>query len=80
MSSGQVIVEEGAFAYENWKEALAEAPLNSTLEFPLFTDAHIISELKDNYGPYRILNAVPRFSIGQLAPTLVLRIDYYLEV
>jgi len=77
MSNEQSAIEKGAFSYENWKEALTGVPLNSTLEFPLFTDAHIISELRDHYGPYRIINAVPRFNTGALAPAIVLRIDYF---
>lgn len=77
MSSKQTLAETAAFSYENWKEALGGAPLNSTVEFPLFTDAHITGELKDEFGPYRVLNAVPRFNIGSLLPAIVLRIDYH---
>lgn len=71
------LVERGGFAYENWKEAVEGKPLNSTLEFPLFTDARVTGELKDAYGPYQILNAVPMFDTGLLMPALVLRIDYH---
>ncbi len=60
---------------------MAEAgePLQETLEYPLFTDAHIIGEVRDKCGPYQLLNTVPIPPDAQrLVPAIVLREEAYL--
>jgi hypothetical protein len=70
---------KGAFAYENWKLALAKSPARSVLEFPLFTDAHIIGKAPESNSPYLLLNVVPIVDAHVLAPAIVLRMEYYIE-
>jgi hypothetical protein len=71
---------KGPFVYENWKMAVAGAPLLTVQEYSLFTDAHIIGEIRDGYGPYQLLNTVPIPPGTQaLAPALILRLESYLE-
>jgi hypothetical protein len=70
---------KGPFAYENWKMAQSGAPVQCIEEYPLFTDAHIIGEARDKYGPYQLLNIVPLPPEAQLLlPAIVLRSESYL--
>ena len=71
--------QKGAFAYENWQLALTKAPIRSILEFPLFTDAHIIGDAPENDAPYILINVVPIVEAHTLAPAIVLRMEYYIE-
>ena len=68
----------GPFVYENWKAALAGSPSRGVLEFCLFSEAPIISELKD-LGPYQLLNALPLVSlpVADFAPAIVLRVEVH---
>ncbi len=77
MSNESTLINKGAFAYENWKDALANEPLKGITEYPLFTDATIRGHLKGDYGPYQLLNTLPKLDTGLLAPHIVLRIDYH---
>jgi hypothetical protein len=70
---------KGPFAYENWKMAQSGAPVQRIVEYPLFTDAHIVGEARDKYGPYQLLNILPLPPDAQLLlPVLVLRSESYL--
>ncbi len=72
---------KGTFSYRNWKEMLSGKPILQTVEFPIFTDAYIVAEAINGYGPYKLFNAVPGFPFGphRLRPTIVLRVDEYSE-
>jgi hypothetical protein len=72
--------EKGSFAYENWKTALGGSPLKNTLEYPLFTDSHIIGDLPNSESPYKLFNVVAIRDEQILAPAIVLRMDYFSEV
>ena len=70
----------GPFAYENWKMAIAGAQLQTVQEYPLFTDAHIVGEVREGYGPYQLLNTVPIPPDAQrLVPAIILRVESYLD-
>lgn len=64
--------------YGNWKaHALGKARLG-TLEAHLFTDTHIVGELRD-VGPHDFLNVVTGQNPGKLSPRAVLRIHLHDE-
>lgn len=69
----------GPFSYENWRLADAGEPLRVTFEYPLFTDAHIVGDVIDGYGPYQLINTVPDEHRRQSRPTIVLRAQYYFK-
>ncbi|MCL4263838.1 MAG: hypothetical protein KJ069_11510 [Anaerolineae bacterium] len=72
--------ESGPFVYENWKLFLSGKPLQAVWEYPLFTDAHIIGEIRNKYGPYQLLNTVPNPpDSGNLAPSIILRTQMYTD-
>jgi hypothetical protein len=72
-------VIEGPFAYANWKAAEAGTPSSGAIEYPLFTDAHIVGEIASGLGPYQILNNVPITKRQPFAPFLTLRAEYHLQ-
>jgi hypothetical protein len=51
------MLEQGPVVYLNWLAAVEQKPLLYTVEYPLYTDAHIVAET--HYGPYHFLNATP---------------------
>jgi hypothetical protein len=78
--SGVPAPERGPIGYENWRAAIEGAPAKIAHEFPLFTDAHIIGELRDSHSPYELLNTIPLPPNAQiLLPAIVLRVTYYLR-
>jgi hypothetical protein len=56
--------------------AVEQKPLLYTVEYPLYTDAHIVAET--HYGPYHFLNATPTIH-GIVKPAVVLRCDWHWE-
>jgi hypothetical protein len=69
----------GPISYENWIASKKENMLLYCHEFPLFTDSHIVGEISDGYGPYKFLNTVPVYMQEGATPSIILRIDEYLE-
>ncbi|EPJ44488.1 MAG: hypothetical protein OFPI_39760 [Osedax symbiont Rs2] len=70
----------GPVSCANWKAFENGAILRSIIEYPLYTDARIISEITDGYGPYKFLNTVPSEDRpGLLKPSIILRVELYLE-
>lgn len=71
--------KKGSFAYENWHCLINGAEVRSSLEFPLYTDAHIIGrDLK--FGPYELINTVPISTKTEIClPAVILRMDYYVD-
>src|SRR5258707_11942991 len=67
----------GPFFHENWHEALAGKVSDSCIEFPLYTDAHIIGN-DLNFGPYTLFNAVA-FDNQLQQPSIVLRVDFHVS-
>ena len=71
---------KGPSAYENWKAALVDAISEETVEYPLFTDANIIGEIREGYGPYKFLNTVPMATNARInVPAIILRVEYYIR-
>jgi len=66
-------------SFENWRAYLNSDNLVETSEYPLYTDAHITGELTENLGPYKLFNTIPLYMNNLDIPSLVLRLDYYLE-
>ncbi len=71
--------ELGPLAYENWKAFLEGKDRLMVSEYPLFTDAHIVGEVRDKYGPYQLLNTVAAMAAGESVPAIVLRVGKYVE-
>ena len=66
----------GPSGYELWKSHSAGEPLQSIVEFTLYSDAHITSEILEDLGPYAVLNTVAiarARRIGEPLPAMVLR-------
>ena len=63
------------FSYKNWVNSLKSSEPLEIHEYPLFTDAYIISEVIGGLGPYKLLNPV---RIGQSSrPSIVLRVEWH---
>lgn len=69
----------GPISYENWQAKVKGNSMNYASEFPLFTDTHITGEMTEGCGPYQLLNTVPVYRKGTIAPSIILRIDEYLD-
>jgi hypothetical protein len=65
---------EGPAIYLNWLASRHE-PLIFTLEYPLYSDAHVTGETE--HGPYKFLHTVPTPIPGSVQPTLILRSDWH---
>jgi hypothetical protein len=72
--------DRGPLVYENWLAAIRGTPKLSTLEYPLFTEAHIVGNysLTDNC-PYQFINTVAFPGMSHYRPPIVIREDHYLE-
>jgi hypothetical protein len=75
--SEQVSPDRGSLSYENWKAFLAEEEWKSTLEYPLFTDAHLRPPFQVDHGPYHLINTVSPNDTKLLLPAILLRLDYH---
>jgi hypothetical protein len=65
--------QEGPFAHENWRRALAGAAAMDSYEYPLFSDAHVSGELLHGLGPYQVLNCISDPVAEPRKPVLMLR-------
>lgn len=64
----------------NWKAFERHAELKTIVEYPIYTDARIIGEITEGYGPYKFLNTVPSDDKpGSLRPSIILRAEIYLN-
>lgn len=70
--------ERGTFAYENWKLALADVPVKLVVEYPLYTDAHILGGELRSESPYFFINTINVYKPA-IEPSIILRLEYYLE-
>ncbi len=71
---------KGPFSYENWQAHHTGLPLAVTYEYPLFTDAHLVgNHIVDRFGPYQIINAVAIPEMRQYRPSLILRVENYMN-
>ncbi len=65
---------------ENWLAWASQSKKASTslvLEFPIYTDSHIVGQSTDGIGPYGFLNTTTMHSgLGQVNVAIVLRVDY----
>lgn len=70
----------GPVSCANWKALEQHAELKVIVEYPLYTDARIIGEITEGYGPYKFLNTVPgEDRPGLLTPSIILRAEIYLD-
>ena len=69
----------GVFTYENWRTALSGSSARDTLEYPLYSDAHIIGEITEGLGPYQLLNCIADVPPDPNRPVLALRISYHMD-
>jgi len=70
----------GPTSYTNWLAFNNEVALKGISEYPLYTDARIIGEITQDFGPYKLLNTVPiNDGPGALQPSIVLRAELYLD-
>ena len=70
----------GPFSFENWQAAISGSPLLETMEYPLFTDAHIVGGVIVSHGPYQLINAVRIPEIYSSRPAIILRVNNHLDV
>lgn len=69
------------FVYTNWKAAIEKEPSLGSEEFPLFSDARLIGEFKENCGPYQFIHLVGRLAqCGVARPVFILRISCHIDV
>lgn len=63
---------------ENWQAQIRNEPRFETQEFPMYTDARLISEVRSGCGPYSFLNALPRPELlGKVQTGFFLRCDFH---
>lgn len=67
---------QGPFSYRNWKIALVSNDWKQVVEYPLFSDAHMVNEIVQGMGPYQIINNVATLN-GR--PAITLRVQQYLQ-
>ena len=67
---------KGPLAWQNWHE-WKEGVEHSLSEYPLFTDAHVVSQVNERVGPYLIFNAEP-MRARLKAAALYVRLDSHL--
>jgi len=70
---------DGPISHENWHNARAGKPRIGGNEVPFFTDASIIGEIAEGFGPYQLLNTMALVTPGSGAPAVVLRTWFHLE-
>lgn len=70
---------KGPSFYENWKAALLGNAVQSSFEFPFFTDAHITGTITEGYGPYQFINTVLSSTRNTSAsrPAIIFRVDVH---
>ena len=71
---------EGPGIYENWKAALLGKAVQSSFEFPFFTDADITGTITEGYGPYQFINTVSSSirNTSPRRPVIIFRVDVHL--
>src|SRR5688572_26680904 len=69
----------GSWLYRNWQAQIAGNPEVFAEEIPFFSDARFTGELRTEPGPHLLLNTVPDTDIGDLAPSVVLRLQSHLD-
>jgi hypothetical protein len=74
ISSNKECRMTGSPVYENWKSHWQGAESDVIFEFPLYSDADAIQELRNGLGPYKILRSLREVPTLQDCPALILRI------
>ncbi|HEU4635273.1 MAG TPA: hypothetical protein VFS41_03790 [Edaphobacter sp.] len=62
--------------YETWHALAAGAPAADTVEYPLYTDAHLVGEVA--FGPYELLNAAAGSDHEGRVPAAFLRVTHHM--
>ena len=74
-----VCESDAPYVHKNWDALKQNQPLLGMDEYPLYTDAHLVGEATEGYGPYQFINLVPTTSQrGLVQPTLALRFQRYI--
>ena len=68
-------------SYGNWKACIEKLPLLGVEEIPLFSDAHLVGDFKEDCGPYRFVHVIhTNMQCGVAKPVLLLRYSQHLDV
>lgn len=67
----------GPAIYENWKAQQTGRDAESAYEVPLYSDAHITSEIRDGLGPYQLLNPVALPANGEARAAVYARVEVH---
>lgn len=71
---------DAPFAYKNWKES-EKVPSLGIEEYPLFSDAHLVGEFKEDCGPYQFIHLVGQLAqCGVARPIFILRFSCHIDV
>lgn len=62
----------GSLAYKNWKAYIAGEHGQIIFEFPLFSDAAIVGEIRSELGPYQLINTL---AMESWRPAIILRVQ-----
>lgn len=63
--------------YANWKAQQSAEEAELAYEVPLYSDAQVVSEIRDGLGPYRFLNPVALPRDRQARPAVYVRVDVH---
>lgn len=66
----------GSVSWDNWVAQLAGTPSGDTLEYPFFSDAHLVGEAF-GLGPYDLINAISDHRRPIQGPGAVLRVAFH---
>lgn len=63
----------------NWLAAIDAQgrPPFDAYEYPFYSDVHVVGEVSEGLGPYKLLNALPMQADGNVAIAIVLRTAYF---
>lgn len=50
---------DAPYVHKNWDALKQNRPCLGTDEYPLYTDAHLVGNATEGYGPYQFINLVP---------------------
>jgi hypothetical protein len=71
-------IATGPSFYTNWVAANKNGTPLRTCEYPLLTDARIIGEVMEGFGPYKFINPVPiRDNPGLIRAGIILRLEFH---
>lgn len=69
--------KSGPPSYENWVAYERGAPAQESWEYPFYTDARIVGELTEGYGPYQFFNTLSLAGVNDVQSAIVLRAHWH---